>query len=252
MLNIEYSVVVITPTIGQEVLIAAIDSVKNQTYRNLKHLVVVDGDEYWDQTLLLNYQPDIERFQLTRTPENTGKTGGDFWGHRIFASYPHLVNADYVCFLDEDNWYEPNHVSSLVNLIQKKNLDWAYSLRNVFCKEGMYVEKDCCESLGKWPIYWSLDKEHEHLVDTSAYCFKRNFLIQVCQHWHSGWGADRRFFNILTKYLDHTNFDTTGLHTMNYRLDEKVEQKYGNIDFFKLGNDVVLKHYGGTYPWLET
>ena len=42
------SVTVITPTIGQKHLIKAIESVHNQTYMNVKHLVVVDGLEYFD------------------------------------------------------------------------------------------------------------------------------------------------------------------------------------------------------------
>ena len=45
-LNIEKSVTVITPTIGQEYLTQAIESVNTQTYKNIKHLVIVDGPEY--------------------------------------------------------------------------------------------------------------------------------------------------------------------------------------------------------------
>lgn len=246
--RIEKPVTIITPSIANETLLECIDSVNNQTYSNLKHLVVFDGKDALEKSLKLNVSDHYTKLQTTVSPENTGKNNGDFWGHRIYAGYSHLINSDYVFFLDEDNFYEPNHVETLINLIEKQNLDWAYSLRNIISKEGEFIVEDCCESLGKWPIFWSLNKEHQYLIDTSSYCFKRDFLIHVSHHWHFGWGADRRFFQILTKMLHHTNFNTTGLHTLNYRLDDNIEKKYGSVDFFKNGNKEVLKYYGG-YPW---
>jgi len=42
-LIIEKSVVVITPTVGSAKLADAVESVANQTYKNLTHLLVVDG-----------------------------------------------------------------------------------------------------------------------------------------------------------------------------------------------------------------
>jgi len=253
-LRIEKEVVVITPTIGTPALRKATESVREQTYKNIKHLVVVDGPQYWlDAMSNVDMIHEDSKVQLTVTPENTGKTGGDFWGHRIYAAYPHLVNADYVFFLDEDNWYEPNHVVSLIDKIEEKNYDWAYSLRKIVSKEGEFIIDDCCESLGKWPVFWSTEqnRQPEYLIDTSAYAFKREFLIQVCSHWHYGWGGDRRFYKILTENYKHTNFDTTGLHTLNYRLDDALEKKYGSLDFFTKGNEILKQYYFGEYPWLK-
>jgi glycosyltransferase involved in cell wall biosynthesis len=245
------SVTVITPTIGQKHLIKAIESVHNQTYMNVKHLVVVDGLEYFDNVNdydLSKYQ----NLQVTVSPENTGKTGGNWYGHRIYSAYPFLINSDYVAFLDEDNWYDPNHIESLVNTLESNPVnDWVYSLRKICQPNGEYLIDDSCESLGKWPVYWSILKEEnnrEHLVDTSTYLFKRSFLIQVCHHWYHGWGGDRRFYHILSKVLMFNNYETTGSHTLNYRLDDNMEKKYGNKDFFVIGNAVVLNYYGD-YPW---
>lgn len=249
-LRIERPVTVITPTIGQNFLAKAIESVQQQTYKNLKHLVVVDGLQFLNSDIL-GYATQQENLQVTVAPENTGKTNCDYWGHRIYAAYPHLINSDYVFFLDEDNWYEPNHVETLVEKIESKNYDWAYSLRKIVSEEGDFIIDDCCESLGKWPIFWSMEqkKEPEHLIDTSCYAFKREFLIQVCHNWHYGWGGDRRFYKLLTEAYKHTNFETTGLHTMNYRLDGEIEKKYGNLDFFVKGNEIVKQQYFGEYPW---
>ena len=49
------SVVVITPTTGDKKLNDAINSVKNQTYKDVKHLIVVDGEKFKQQFLLEQY-----------------------------------------------------------------------------------------------------------------------------------------------------------------------------------------------------
>ena len=172
-LVIEKPVTVITPTIGSPKLKDTIESVRNQTYK-CKHLVVVDGQEYLDKAT--SYIQEGVNFVVT--PENTGKTGGNFYGHRIYAAYPHLINSDYILFLDEDNWYEPDHVASLIETIEKKNLDFAYSLRKIYSPEKKYLCDDNCESLGKWEIFMSRKSPHgkHYLIDTSSFCWKREFL----------------------------------------------------------------------------
>ena len=249
-LRIEKQVTVITPAIGKVQLKQACESVAKQTYKNIKHLIVIDGPEYWSDVIYDKISIDMDKsnLQITVTPHNTGR--GKFYGHRIYAAYPHLVEGDYVAFLDEDNWWKENHIEKLIDKIEEKNLDWAYSLRDVYDNEDKFLDNDCCESIGKWPIFQSLGSNSEaHLVDTSSYCFRRDFLIQVSQHWHSGWGGDRRFYNILTKHLNHTNFDTTGLHTLNYRLPDIQKAYGGDMDFFKRGNEIIKTYYGGKYPW---
>jgi glycosyltransferase involved in cell wall biosynthesis len=247
-LIIEKPATIITPTTGNAFLSDAIDSVLAQTYKNVNHLLVIDGKEYSDNFYKnIVYENLPKNVQIVILPTNTGANG--FNGQRIYAAFPHLVDSDYILFLDEDNWLEKDHVSSLVDLIETKKYDWAYSLRNVYTEDKKFVAEDNCESIGRWPIFWSLDKEDkQHIVDTSCYCFTKNFIKQTCHLWHSGaWGEDRRYFHAI---MSHDNYGTTGKHTSNYRLDDAVEKKYGSIDFFKNGNKIV-KNFYGEYPWLK-
>jgi glycosyltransferase involved in cell wall biosynthesis len=241
-LRIEKSAVVITPSIGNDSLTRALESVAKQTYKNLKHLVVSDGPEF-----LGKVESKCEKIDshiiTTSTPVNTGASG--FYGHRIYASYPHLVNEDYILFLDEDNWYEPNHVQTLIEKIESDKLDWAYSLRNVYLSKDKFLDQDCCESIGKWPIWFSVD---QHLVDTSSYCFTRPFITSCCSNWHHGWGGDRRFYHII-KSFSSVKYDTTGQHTLNYILPDMNKAYGGDFEFFKKGNAEIMKKYGGKYPW---
>jgi glycosyltransferase involved in cell wall biosynthesis len=238
-LIIEKSVVVITPTIGSDKLADAIASVQNQTYGNVQHLLVLDGYQY------LHKAPQVDRdnLKMIALPWNTGKTGGDFYGHRIYAGVPHLVNAEYVFFLDEDNWYEPDHVASLVEVLDRGN-DFAYSLRKIFNPDKSYVADDNCEALGKWPIYFT-HHDPQYLIDTSSFAFKREFLQKTCHLWHSGWGGDRKYF--YSVLAGNPKWDTNYKHTLCYRLDGNPGSV--NADFFVKGNAEQLKHYNGEFPW---
>lgn len=241
-LIIERSVTVITPSTLSPKLIDAIDSVQNQTYSNINHLVVVDGEEYSKNMPRLG----MKNLKFLTIPYNTGAKG--FNGQRIYASIPHLVNSDYVFFLDEDNWYEPDHVATLVETIEKSNLDWAHSLRKIYTPDKQFIADDNCESLGRWPIWFTHDNP-QHLVDTSAFAFKREFIQATCHRWHSGaWGEDRRYFYSI---MSQSKWDTNGKHTLCYRVDN-VEQKFGQFTFFTEGNKKQLEHYNGELPWVKT
>lgn len=239
-LVIEKPVTVITPTVGSPKLLDAITSVLNQTYK-CNHVVVADGKEYTQRVLSII---DPRLVNIVSSPENTGANG--FNGQRIYASYPHLINSDYILFLDEDNWYEPNHVETLINTIEQNNLDFAYSLRKIYSSDKEYLNDDNCESLGKWPIYFTHDNP-QYLIDTSSYCFKREFIQKTCHLWHSGaWGEDRRYFYAVA---NHAKFDTNGKHTLCYRLGGNPNSV--NKEFFDQGNKQQLEHYKGNLPWLK-
>ena len=251
-LVIEKPVTVITPTIGSKKLLDAITSVATQSYK-CKHLIVIDGPEFVESvmdviriTQMMDPQPNIH---VIVSPENTGKTGGNFYGHRIYAAYPHLLNSDYILFLDEDNWYEPNHVQTLIETIESKNLDFSFSLRKIFNPERTYLLDDNCESLGKWPIFMSRSSPHgpQYLIDTSSFCFKRQFIQSTCHFWHHGWGGDRHY---LYSVKDKAKYDTNGKHTLCYRLDGNPNSV--TKEFFETGNKTQQAYYEGKYPWLKT
>lgn len=242
------SAIVITPTVASQTLVRAVESVKAQDYKNLKHLVVADGREFLPKVMNLRILvEDGNRLTITSAPFNTGR-GQDntqgFYGHRIFAAYPHLVNEDYVLFLDDDNWLEPDHVSSLIELCEKENLDFAHSLRKVYV-DDKFLAEDKCEAIGRWPVPWFPEDQKQYLVDSSTYCFRRSWLIQVAHVWHWGWGGDRRFF---MSVKDFAKYNTTGLHTLNYSLPDMQQAYGGQVDIFERGNEIVKQKYGG-YPW---
>lgn len=224
-------VMVITPTTGKDTVKKAIESVVNQTVKT-EHLLVLDGSNV-ETVLPVSFNGSFDFITL---PENVG--GGGWYGHRVYAAMPLIVNADYILFLDEDNWFEPNHVETLINKIKSKDLMWSYSLRRICNEAGEYIADDDCESLGRWPTFY----DHTlNFVDTNCYCFKREYLVHVAHSFYGQWGQDRKFYQVVSKSLP--AFGCTGEATVNYRSPERL------LNMFKEGNEKMINAYKQPLPW---
>jgi glycosyltransferase involved in cell wall biosynthesis len=229
-------VAVVTPTIASKTLQTCIDSVKNQTYSDIIHYVFIDGSQYKTvANLALEDAPKVSRVILE---DNVGK---GWYGHRVYAACSFLVNADAICYLDEDNWFEPNHVEKLVSKLQE-GYQWAYSLRKIVDKDGEFLCEDNCESLGKWPVYFNKDQYH---IDTSSFIIRRDVALRIGHAWYGQWGADRQFFNALKS--NYPNFGCTHEHSLCYRLDGNPNSV--TAEFFENGNAENAKQYPNGYPW---
>ena len=232
------SATVIIPTTGSPEVRQAIESVLNQTYTTDCY-IIVDGEQHYEaaKKIIDDFTHD-ERVHVCYLPVNVGAKG--FYGHRVYASITHLINTEYVMWLDQDNWLYRSHVRDCINTIEATNLDWCYSLRQIHKKNGTFVCFDDCESLGKWQTYHGI-----HHIDTNSYCLKTSVAIKLAQVWHGGWGQDRVFLGAVTQYFP--KFDCTGNYTVHYRVDGG--QGSVTAEFFENGNKVMLEKYNGVYPW---
>ncbi len=222
-------VMVITPTTGKDTVHKAIQSVRDQTVKT-EHLIVLDGFDKAKSYECSEFEKVIV------LPENVGRDG--WYGHRVYAAMPLMVNADYILFLDEDNWFEPNHVETMINKIKSKDLMWAYSLRRICDESGQYVCDDDCESLGRYPAFY----DHSiNFVDTNCYCFRREFLVTVAHSFYGQWGADRPFYKAASTGLP--AFGCTGEATVNYRAPERL------LKMFIEGNKIMKNGYKPILPW---
>ena len=232
------SATVIIPTTGSPELEDAVRSVLNQSYET-KCYIVSDGVQHHSKTRIIT-DNFLERKNLERCflPINVGANG--FYGHRVYAAFTHLIDTDYVLYLDQDCWFDSNHVQSCIETIEKNNLDWSYSLRKVYNKEGEYICNDDCESLGKWKTYHGVNH-----IDTNCYCIKTSVAIKLAQVWHGGWGQDRVFLSVLSQHFP--KFECTGEYTLNYKVDGNAGSV--NAEFFFNGNEVMNQKYNGVFPW---
>jgi glycosyltransferase involved in cell wall biosynthesis len=231
-------VAVVTPTIGKPELIDCLRSVDNQTYQDLTHYVFADGQEHFAKIdKMLEGATKVKTIKLE---ENIGK---GWYGHRVYSACSFMVNADVIVYLDEDNWYEPDHVEKIVAKIQEGN-DWVYSLRKIYDKDKKFICEDNCESLGKWPVFQS--NEHHH-IDTSSFGVRRDVAIRIGHAWYGQWGADRQFFSAIKQH--YPKWDCTNSYTSCYRLDGNE----GSVtkEFFEQGNKISKEKYNDKFPWLD-
>ena len=47
-----------------------------------------------------------------------------------------LLDYDYIAYLDENNFYDRDHLELMYNLVVKDKLDWTFSLRKIIDTEG--------------------------------------------------------------------------------------------------------------------
>lgn len=237
-------IAVITPTVGTHYLTDAIHSVNTQA----EHWIVVDGVAY-AQPVISRLEAHPYNQRLIILPENTGTPTqgfnglpytGFFNGYRVNAAIPLITNADYIMFLDEDNWFEPEHIPSMVKCLEDNNLDWCYSLRRVVDKQGNFLFNDDCDSLGEYPNYYDGAK----FVDMNCYLFKNCVISRIALSMYDladpFLGDKLLYKEASTKY---PNFAGTGLYTVNYRMTREAQ-----VDYYSIGNEIMSKKYS-SFPW---
>lgn len=246
---------IITATVGKPELERCIASVRNQTYDNIEHIVVVDGQERWGATqgILYNLGFPIggERGSLSNEyvcvlPYPTGTNR--FNGHRIYGSFIHLVNGDFIIWLDDDNTLEPNHIESLVKLAKKDDLHWAYSFRKIVDENYNFICNDDCESLGKWKSVLN-----DNFVDVNCFFVRKDLALQISPIWYRQarqpgvMEVDRALSAVLMNSQNNLKFDTTYEYSVNYRVGST--ELSVRKEFFIEGNKKMNEVYGNNLPW---
>jgi hypothetical protein len=89
-----------------------IDSVREQSYPNIEHLVVVD-----DHVLVT-----CEGAKVVHLGRNW-QAVAEHWGAIPRAVGGYLAHGELVCYLDDDNAYLPHHVETLVWLLLTEDAD---------------------------------------------------------------------------------------------------------------------------------
>jgi hypothetical protein len=230
------TIAVVTSTIGRSTLEETIKSVQSQTI-DAKHYVFVHGVEFWEKSkLMLDKYPNVVSIYL---PNNNG--GNNYGMAPVYALAPFVVSEEFMSYLDDDNFYEPNHLETTINLIEKTNSDWGYSLRKIIANDGTFVCFDDSESLGLIK-----NASNTVLVDNSCYVLKTETARKVSHAWYYPIFSDRHFLLELSK--EKLNCAGTGQFTVNYR----VSNDSFNPNVAKIllkNNDFQEKKYQGNYPW---
>jgi glycosyltransferase involved in cell wall biosynthesis len=243
-------VTIVTATTGTKYLKQNLDSVSEQTYKNIQHLIVIDGKDGLSRVNSIDFEPHGKDW--IALPYATGTN--QYNGHRIYGAATYLAKGDYIHYLDEDNWIDPNHVESLVMAVSKSdsNKSWAYSLRKITNMNGQFICNDDCESLGAWQSVLN-----DYFIDVNCFFLPLKIALQLTPFWYrrARHPDDQpEVDRMLTTILRAQSTDTsdmkmfgTGEYTVNYRAGNRADSV--QPEFFMNGNNKMAKIYEGNFPW---
>jgi glycosyltransferase involved in cell wall biosynthesis len=221
------SVAIVTATTGRDTLKQTIESVRGQTV-SCNHYVFIDGID-WPEFIPVE-DHDIK---WCRLPVKTG--GNGMMNGGIVAASAFLVQEDYICWLDDDNWIEPDHIETLLKAVEGKG--YAHSLRKLVEDSGDFFDFDDFESLG----------QHSGFIDLNCYLMNRVLATKIAPLWYNTTGdlmvGDRFVYEVLKQ--NNLVGGETGKYTVNYRLNPKRDLRSW---FFK-GNIENRAKYSGDLPW---
>jgi len=151
--DVQFSIII--PTYNRSKFIAtAINSVKEQTYQNWELLVVDDGstDDTKDMIQEFSEQDNRIIYIYQKNQERS-------------AARNHGINrakSEYICFLDSDDLFEPNHLACINNRLNKDNY--------------------------KFKVYFTLKKiksaDGEILLQSSNYYYENTFTLLLKEMIH--------------------------------------------------------------------
>lgn len=131
---------VITFTVDRvKELIRCIESVKCQSvYHRINHIVFSENaSKLENNSLLSKYIDSINLVKLNGEPHQGSSSPRMAKLRQESLSY---VKEKFVCFLDDDNEMEKNHLEELVNIIEENQVDASYSWRTLLNDDGSYFD----------------------------------------------------------------------------------------------------------------
>lgn len=231
---------VLVVTSGRNELSDCLNSIEAQDYPVTTYVVTDAIIDFYEFIELKNkYKADNRHFCYWPT-----KIGGEGWeGRRLIAGCTSLINEDVLFVTQDDDWFKPNHVSSLMEIIESGH-DWAYSLMSVYDKDGLFLFDDICECLGEEHVSYNTDT---NFAPTGSIAMKTRIYCGLAVYAYNlkGYGPDRIFYDLAKN--NYHNFKGSKLHTNCFRLggnDGSVKK-----EFFDLGISMMKSKYGNKMPW---
>lgn len=126
---------VITPVYNAESVIGGtLESIFNQTYKNIEIILVDDCSNDNSQSVIEGYKNNHPEIVYFKQPNNQGAGAA-----RNKAL--ELANGQYVAFLDADDLWHPDKIQKQVNLLREKDGAFSYTAIEMIDPKGNIVKK---------------------------------------------------------------------------------------------------------------
>lgn len=157
----------------QDSLRKAIESVKNQTYKNIEIIVVDDnGDFKWSKEVV-EVLGDYNNVKYIRNSKNLGSAKSRNIGIKA-------ANGKYITFLDDDDIYLPYKVENQLISMMEVNADYGITDLMIFdeneklieIRKRGYVESMELSALMRYHILY-------HMTGTDTFMFKTEYIKKI-------------------------------------------------------------------------
>lgn len=204
--SLPYDVAVVIPTILRPQLLRAVESVFAQDFRGRVQILLGVDLALGPQDIIEQIKtlcPTHMRVDILDFGYSTSQRHGGIYavwaGGSLRTSLSYLANSPLVAYLDDDNWWAVDHLSSLVTAID--GFDWAFSLR--WYVDPTTMEKiaiDRVESVG--PGKGVYNKRFGGFVDTNCLMINKINCHWALPAWtvaidEVGNAPDRAIFHVL-------------------------------------------------------
>ena len=217
-----FDVGIVMVTIVRPTLAQALRSVYTQRFAGRVQVLI--GIDRWegDRNMLdriIGERPHNVTVNVIDLGYSTSQRNGGLYpsqyGGALKTILSYAANSRYVTYLDDDNWYAPDHLATLLAAISGK--DWAFSLRHfVDTQTGELLCPDTWSSVG--PGRGVYGDAQGGFVDTNCFLIDKLACHDVFPEWAmtryaGGTGGDRQILQRLLK----RPWGTSGVHSLYYR-----------------------------------
>lgn len=186
-------ITVVVATIARPPLKVALDSIRRQTYPGWRTVVVTD-DKFQREPILEALAGDTRFSLVSLTEAELGKWYRHPHGAATIARNTGARRAEtaFVAFLDDDNWYEPDHLELLWGTMLDHEADFGWS--NSFLHG--YMDLEACPRNSFYPNGRLDDRK----VDVSEMMIRRQVFLDLGGfRTEVGWAVDGDLVDRLLK-----------------------------------------------------
>lgn len=232
-------VTIVRPTFAQ-----ALRSIYSQRLSGRIHVVV--GIDRWEgergtlEALVAERPSHVSVTVIDLGYSTSVRHGGVYasnYGGALKTILSYAANSRYIAYLDDDNWYAPDHLATMLTAIAGK--EWAYSLRHyVDQATGELLCPDTWASMGPARGVWA--QAQGGFVDTNCFLIDKIACNDVFPEWaipryQGGTGGDRQ---VMQRLLNRP-YGSNQAHTVYYRVPLAGEHPYLLWKFRGAGVDLA-------------
>ncbi len=200
-----------------------LDSIINQTLKDIEIIVVNDGSPDDSQKIIDKYVKKYPKLIKSFKKEN----GGQGSARNLGLSY---ASGEYISFIDSDDWIDKNMLLDMYNLGIKNNSDIVICDMDDYCNDELIIKYNCTK----------YDSVFKVTPSASNKIFKRSIIGNI-RFLSKKWYED---FNFTTKILFNTNKISTiskNYYHCNVGHESTMNNNnsYKNLDMIFVIDDII-------------